>query len=80
MPLSKGSKQIDGPFKGNGLELCRDLQGFMRRLELARGTIVLSVDHAAAPDSTAYRCTKYGVVDGPDCEQCRQESEECNRG
>lgn len=37
MPLSKGAKQVDGPFEGNGLEICRDIQGLMRRLELERG-------------------------------------------
>lgn len=39
MTLSKGAKHADGPFEGNGLEICRDLQGLMRRLELERGIV-----------------------------------------
>ena len=34
MSLTKGAKQIDGPFVGNRLELCRDLDGLFRRLAM----------------------------------------------
>ena len=37
MPLSKGAMAVAGPFEGNGLELCRDLDGLMRRLAMERG-------------------------------------------
>lgn len=36
---------------------------------------LLGVDLAAGESRSGWMCTKHGVINGPDCDQCRQESE-----